>query len=277
MNQLSRGGLLSLFRPKLAVVNGIAAGGGYLLFPFAQVSAPLWRVMAGVTLLAAAGSAANQVLEQDLDRLMDRTKSRPLPQGTITPATAVVMACALLVAGLLLLSPQGLLPMLLGGAALAWYLGVYTPLKRRSPFALLAGGICGAMGPVIGWCGAGGSASDYRVILLAGLLYLWQIPHFWLFQHRHQDDYRLAGLPIFDPRTPGSSPTAFCRLWIIALMAGSFMLPLFGLIAPGLLPWYSTALLFLGTLSLVGPQRSRLAALNLFPLLVPLTLFIQGR
>jgi len=218
----------------------------------------------------------NQVLEQDLDRLMARTRSRPLPSGMVTSTAAGVMAGIALVAGLLLLAPGGLLPVFLGGATLAWYLGVYTPLKRRTPFALLAGGLCGAMGPVIGWCSAGGAATDYRVILLAGLLYLWQVPHFWLFQQRHQEEYRGAGIPILVPRASGTSPTPLCRLWIIALLAGSLLPPVYGLIGTGLLAWYGMALLALGGLALVGPERIRFASLNLLPLLLPLVLFVQG-
>jgi len=268
---------LPLFRPKLALMNGIAAAGGYLLFPWASSSAStLWRVTVGVTLLAATGSAVNQVMEQDLDRLMTRTRYRPLPQGHLTPPAALAMAGLCLALGLLLLSAGGVLPLLLGGAALACYLGVYTPLKRCTPFALVAGGICGALAPVIGWCSAGGKATDYRVMLLAGLIYLWQIPHFWLFQHHHSDDYRRAGLPLVTARTKDAGPTALCRLWIVALLAGSLLLPAFGLIGPGLAYWYAGALLCLGLLSFIGSEAILFACLNLFPLLVPVILVIQG-
>lgn len=270
--------LLPLFRPNLALMNGIAAAGGYLLFPWASDSAasPLWRVTAGVTLLAAAGSAANQVMERDLDRLMARTRTRPLPQGHLTPKAALALAGVCLAPGLCLLSAGGVLPVLLGGAALACYLGVYTPLKRRTPFALALGGICGALAPVIGWCSAGGKATDYRVMLLAGLLYLWQIPHFWLFQHQHRDDYRRAGLPLVSLRGKGTGPIALCRLWIVALLAGALLLPAFGLIGPVLAYWYAGGLICLGLLSLVGSERILSVSLNLFPLLVPMVLVIQG-
>jgi protoheme IX farnesyltransferase len=267
---------LALFRPRLSLMNGIAAAGGYLLFPAAASTALLIRVTAGVTLLAAAGSAVNQVMERDLDRLMARTRSRPLPQGHLTPKQALVMAGLCLVLGFFQLSASGVLPVLLGGTTLVCYLGVYTPLKRRTPFALALGGICGALTPVIGWCSAGGRAADYRVMLLAGLLYLWQIPHFWLFQHRHGSDYRRAGLPLVSARTKGAGPAALCRLWIVALLAGALLLPAFGLIGPGLAYWYAGALLCLGLLSLIGSETILFACLNLFPLLVPVVLVIQG-
>ena len=267
---------LRLCRPKLAIMNGIAAAGGYLLCPWPSTATSIGRITVGVTLLAAAGSAVNQVMERDLDLLMTRTQSRPLPQGELTPTEAMAVAGVCLALGLYLLSAGGLIPLLLAGAALACYLGVYTPLKRRTPLALAAGGICGAIPPLIGWCSAGGAITDYRVMLLAGLLYLWQIPHFWLFQHHHSADYRRAGIPLVIARAnKGASPTALCRLWIVALLAGSLLLPGFGLIVPPLAIWYTAALLLLGLLSLIGSETILFRCLNFFPLLIPLVLFVQ--
>ena len=119
---------LPLCRPKLAVLNSVAAAGGYLLFPLAAIATPLWRVTAGVTLLAAAGSAINQLMERDLDRLMARTRLRPLPQRQITPMEAMVVAGICLTLGLFLISAGGPIPLLLTSAALTCYLGIYTPL-----------------------------------------------------------------------------------------------------------------------------------------------------
>ncbi len=266
----------ALFRPKLALLNGMAAGGGYLLMPAAAASTPLWRVVAGVTLLAAAGSVFNQVLERDLDRLMARTRCRPLPQGRLSPKAAGVIGGLCLALGLWLLAAGGLCPVLLGGATLAWYLGVYTPLKRRTPFALALGGLCGAMPPVIGWCSAGGSPLDFRVMLLSGLLYLWQIPHFWLFQRRHGKEYLAAGIPLFAPRLKGTIPVALCRLWVMALLAASLLLPAFGLIGPGVTVWYTASLLILGLLALRGAETTLFSTLNLYPLLIPLALLFHG-
>jgi len=208
-----------LLRPRLALLNGVAAVGGYLLFPAEPRGLALSAAFCGVALLAAGGSAINQVLERDLDRLMARTRLRPLPQGQLTPAAATFIAAGLILLGLMLLGAVGgLLPMLIGAAALAWYLVVYTPLKRRTPLALMIGALCGALPPIIGWCLAGGNPADYQAVLLAGLLYLWQIPHFWLLQRRHADDYRNAGIPLFG----GSEIHAgFMGVWIMALIAAA--------------------------------------------------------
>ena len=269
-------GLFRLFRPRLALLNGATAVGGYLLFPAVVDPVRLVAVFTGVVLLAAAGSAFNQVLERDLDRLMERTRLRPLPAGGMGPLVATAMGCACLLAGLLFLAVgRYLLPMLLGAAALAWYLGVYTPLKRRTPLALAIGALCGAIPPVIGWCSAGGEPADYQVVLLAGLLYLWQIPHFWLLQLRHADDYRRAGIPLLQLRRNGSSPAGLCRLWIAALVVGTLLLPTFGVIGnPGVF-WFALLPLPLGITFLARSETVIFSSLNLFPLLLTLLFFIQ--
>lgn len=262
--------LLRLFRLRLAFLNGVAALAGYLLYPAAVRAVPLGALMGGVTLLAAGGSAVNQVLERDLDRLMVRTCKRPLPQGELTPFSGIVIGTVAIMGGLALLTAVGgPLPALLGAAALGWYLAVYTPLKRRTSLALALGAVCGAVPPVIGWCLAGGSPVDYRIMLLAGLLYLWQIPHFWLFQRRHAADYRSAGIPLLSP--PVREAGLFW-LWMFALTAAALLLPAFGIIGQHIALWYVVFPLPLAALSLARSERLLFPYLNLFPLLMTATL-----
>jgi heme o synthase len=268
--------LSRLVRLRLALLNGIAAGGGYFLFPAPAETAPGWGAFSGVALLAAGGSALNQVLERDLDGLMVRTRLRPLPQGDLTPAAATAIGGGCILAGLLLLwGVGGPLPALLGAAALAWYLGVYTPLKRRTPFALAIGAVCGALPPIIGWCLAGGDPADYRVIFLAGLLYLWQIPHFWLFQRRHADDFRRAGIPLFAVRENGDGPAGMCLLWIAALTAAAMLLPAFGIIDRHSAIWLAAFPLPCVIIRRFRAEAALFAYFNLFPLLVTLALFAR--
>jgi heme o synthase len=151
----------------------------------------------------------------------------------------------------------------------AWYLAVYTPLKRRTPLALPLGALCGAMPPLIGWCLAGGGPADFRIITLAGLFFIWQIPHFWLLQKRHADDYRRAGIPLSEIRQ------GLFGLWLVALIATALMLPAFGLIghhAAFLYGFFPSLLLIM---ALSRCDSSLFSYLNLFPLLVTLTLLIQ--
>jgi len=267
------GALTRLIRPQLALLNGVTAVCGYLLYPIHVQTVSLSAAFCAVALLAAGGSAINQMLERDLDRLMARTRQRPLPQGRLTPATAARIGGSLIVAGLTLLTlTGGLAAALLGAAPLVWYLAVYTPLKRRTSCALLIGALCGAVPPVIGWFLAGGDLSDYRVVLLAGLLYLWQIPHFWLLQRRHAEEYRSAGIPLFGEPERGSG---FMGIWIMALIATTMLLPAFGVIGPHLSAWCTLLSLPLPVMALLHRDRALFSYLNLFLVLITASLIFQ--
>jgi len=265
------GSLIKLFRLRLALLNGVTALGGVLLFPVPVRTVNLLAAFCGVTLLAMGGSALNQLLERDLDALMTRTMQRPLPQGRLSVATAALAgACAGLAGLVLLAAAGGLLPPLLGLAALVWYLALYTPLKRKPTLALPIGALCGAFPPLIGWTLAGGAPSDFRIITLAGVLFIWQIPHFWLLQERHGADYRLAGFPLV---TVGRG---LFGLWIAALTTAALMLPALGVIGRPSALWYAAISAPLLLLSLMRSRRPIFIYLNLFPLLVTLALFIAA-
>lgn len=265
--------LFPLFRPWLVLGNGAAAVGGYLLFPGELQRPRLLAVFFAVCLLAAAGSALNQVLESDLDALMERTRSRPLPSGTLTPLAATLIGMSLATAGQwLLIGWGGPSASLVGAAALMWYLVVYTPLKRRTPFALLVGAFCGMAPPAIGWAAAGGSLSDFRVVLLTGILYLWQVPHFWLLQRRWAVDYRRAGFPLFVPAGNSTFPVAVCRLWLAAVIAGAMMFPAFGIVGHAAPYWCAAFSIPLAVALFKRCEPLLAPCLNLFPLLLTLAL-----
>ena len=269
--------LARLFRLRLALLNGVAAIGGAVLFPVPTGAGQLWMVFSGVVLLAAGGSAINQALEHDRDRLMVRTRLRPVAVGLISPAVATLIGTAVVIAGIIVAGAAGgVMPALVGTCALLWYLAIYTPLKRRTPYALAAGALCGALPPIIGWCSAGGNILDYRILLLAGLLYLWQIPHFWLFQRRYADDYRAAGFPLLAAATRDAGFPGLFGLWIGALITASMLLPAFGLISQGSALWYALLPLPLIVMTLLRSEQALFSYLNLFPLLVTLMLMSQN-
>ena len=256
-----------LLRLRLSLMNGIAALGGGLLFPAPHNKTTLLAACVGVSLLAMGASALNQVLERRLDSLMTRTMGRPLPRGEMTPAMALCLGIGVILTGfVILLTVGGALPALFGLTGLVWYLGVYTPLKRKTPLALPVGALCGAVPPVVGWCLAGGSPLDFRIILLAGLLYLWQVPHFWLFQQRYAEDYRRAGIPLFQLHKGQFG------LWIVALAAAAMLLPLFGLAGRQPIVWFVVLSLPLAASWLSRSERLRFSCLNLVPLLIALAL-----
>ncbi|MSM39629.1 MAG: protoheme IX farnesyltransferase [Geobacter sp.] len=262
-----------LLRLPLALLNGIVAAGGYLLCSGGAMAAQFWLACGGVTLLGAGSSALNQVVERDIDAIMTRTRQRPLPRGDLSVRGAAAIGVLCLFAGCALLAATGsLLAVLLGVAAVLWYLCVYTPLKRRTSLSLALGALCGALPPVIGWCVAGGRADDPRIVLLAGLFYLWQIPHFWIFQQRHLADYRAAGLPLC---AEGEQGERICRLWLGALAVASLLLPVFNVIDREMALWYALLPVPLLLAPWRGGHRLLFSYLNLFPLLVTMVISIQ--
>ncbi|MBJ6726137.1 protoheme IX farnesyltransferase [Geomesophilobacter sediminis] len=267
--------LSRLFRARLALMNGIAALAGVVLHPRPGEAVLAALVFAGVALMAAGASALNQYRERDLDRLMLRTRSRPLPTGELGPGEVAVLGCGFAGGGfVLLLIAGGTLPAFLALAVLLWYLLVYTPLKRRTPFALAVGALCGALAPVIGWSAAGGSPVDFPPVHLAVLLYLWQVPHFWLLQRRHADDYRRAGFPLFDPASRGVNPLPFFLLWMLALICTALMLPAFGLVRHGAALCCAGLCAPLAVALFRRMEPALFAYLNLFPLLLTVALFV---
>jgi len=164
----------------------------------------------------------------------------------------------------------------LGLFALIWYNGVYTPLKRRTAFALLPGALCGALPPLMGWAAAGGGFADHRVVLLAGLLVLWQIPHFWLFALRHREDFARAGLPTVFDRLAPAQVGRLARHWILALACATLLLPACGLLR-------TPAALLLGLAAVAGlaanaarPRGEPFARLNGALALLLLALLVEG-
>jgi protoheme IX farnesyltransferase len=177
-----------------------------------------WTVLG--TALAAAGSMAlNQVIEADRDARMVRTKNRPLPGGAIGRRHALLVGLIAASAGLVLLAVRVRpLTAVLGLAVVLIYTLVYTPLKPRTPLCTLVGGICGAIPPMMGWTATGAGLS-FGAWVLAGVLFLWQIPHFLALAWMYRDDYRRGGfrmLPVVDPS--GRATGLIAVLYSLALL-----------------------------------------------------------
>jgi protoheme IX farnesyltransferase len=268
--------LSRLFRPRLAILNGVTAVGGACLFPAPAHAADLLAAFCGVTLLAMGGSALNQLLERDIDALMTRTMQRPLPQGRLTASATLLAGAGAILAGLALLTMTGgILPTLLGVAALAWYLAVYTPLKRKTALALPLGALCGAFPPLIGWSLAGGSITDYRIIILAGLLIIWQIPHFWLLQQRHEADYFRAGIPLVDFSTVGPGRVSLFLIWLTAMTTATMLLPALGGVERRVAPWFLLVAMIPLMVVTLRSKRLLFPAFSLFPLALTVILILQ--
>jgi len=221
--------LTRLIRFRLSAMVAASALAGYLLCPRDGYAAGAAALTLGIFFLTGACSALNQVQERATDALMERTASRPIPAGRLSPRAGLAAAGLLLVAALLLLQTTRSLPALaLGLFAVAWYNGLYTPLKKITSAAILPGALCGALPPVIGWAAAGGSVTDHRIAVLAGVFFLWQIPHFWLLAIRRSEDYRRAGLPTVAQTFTAAQTARITLVWIVALAVGTFLLAAVG-------------------------------------------------
>lgn len=153
----------------------------------------LLNTILGTAAVAFGSAAFNQLMEIDLDARMKRTADRPLPSRRMDPLVAFGIGWILSAIGIIHLAVQvGNLAAYLTAATVAIYVFVYTPLKRVSSANTLVGAIPGAIPPVIGWVGAGGSLG-WEAVFLFGLLFFWQLPHFIAINWLHRAEYESVG------------------------------------------------------------------------------------
>ena len=198
---------------------------GYFLYnPVLKPRALL--VVSGVFFLAMGSSAINQIQERKTDALMKRTASRPIPAGTIKLNHAIGFAVLFALAGTCMLWFTGS-PMatLLGIFTLLWYNGIYTPLKKVTAFAVFPGAIIGALPPLIGWTAAGGRPWEMEILAVAFLLFVGQMPHYWLLLLKIGHQFREAGMPVITTLLEPRQIRNLSFIWIAATAVIVLMLP----------------------------------------------------
>lgn len=190
-----------------------------------------WSGFIGLVLggffISGASGAANEIMERDLDKLMKRTQNRPLPLQLISLQEAYWFTVIIALLGISLLwiftnpltTGLGILSMLL-------YVFAYTPLKRVGPIAVFVGAIPGAMPPLLGWTAATGEVT-HQALIIFGIQFIWQFPHFWAIAWVSDEDYKRAGFKLL-PSGGGQDLNTAIQIMIYTL----FLLPL------GLLPSY---------------------------------------
>jgi protoheme IX farnesyltransferase len=163
----------------------------------------LMHTLLGTTLVAAGTAALNQYFERDMDAVMRRTAARPLPIGLLQPQEALLFGVGTLVFGSAWLAfAVNAVSALLALATTVLYLGLYTPLKKRTTLATAVGAIPGALPPLIGWAAATHGSLSLGAWLLFAILFFWQFPHFFAIAWMYREDYARAGirmLPVIDP------------------------------------------------------------------------------
>lgn len=221
--------MFRLIRLPLSLMVAGTAMAGALIMPGRPTGFTLWALGWGVFLLAAACSVLNQVQERASDALMRRTCQRPLASGLLSPGSGTALGLLLGSGGFAVLAMgTGTGSALLGMAALVWYLAVYTPLKRLSPLAVLAGTPCGAVPPLMGWLAAGGTLPDPQPLALTLFMLLWQVPHYWLLALPERDELRTAGFRVLPELTDRQLLTVSHR-WILGLALTTLLLPMLSL------------------------------------------------
>jgi heme o synthase len=217
---------VSLAKPGLTLMSVGTAVAGALLAPRVPnpVSA-LVLVAAGTLLLGSGCVALNQFLERDYDRMMRRTRNRPIPTGRIAPRAGLLFGSALAAAGITALAFTTLLAMLLGIVTLLSYVFVYTPMKRRSHFATAVGGLPGAIPPVIGWTAMTGSFSAEAYVLFL-VVFLWQMPHFLALGWMYRQDYAAGGYRLLPSLDGTGHTTARIILVYTAALLPASVLPM---------------------------------------------------
>ena len=188
---------------------------------------PVWLMAAtlvGGALAAGGANAINMVVDVDIDRVMKRTKNRPLVTGAMTPRAALVFALALEAAAFVELTlVVNLLSAVLALSATLFYVFVYTLwLKRRSTQNIVIGGAAGAVPVLVGWAAVTNSLAWAPVVMFA-VIFIWTPPHFWSLAVKYRDDYAAAHVPMLPVVASMKRTTTEIVYYTVALVAVSFL------------------------------------------------------
>ena len=215
-------------------------------------AAVAWGAMVGIGLSAASAASFNHYFDRDIDALMRRTRTRPLPSGALPPVAAVALGVVLgVLAMVVLVATTNVLAAGIALASILYYALFYTVwLKRRTPLNIVIGGGAGASAPLIAWAAVTGRV-ELPAVLLASIIFLWTPPHFWALALYRSDDYARAGIPML-PVTDGEEETRRQILLYSLVLAASTVV-----VAPlaGLGALYAASAAVLGGVFVAGAVR----------------------
>ncbi len=217
---------LELLKMRLSFLVAFSCAFGYALAAQGNIN---WTVLLMLTLggflLSGASVCINQIIERDLDKIMNRTMNRPIPTRRISVNEAIVFAIICMTLSFLILTIfTNLFTVLLSFVSMVLYSFVYTPLKRVGPIAVFVGAIPGALPPLLGWIAATNSIS-HEAMIIFGIQFIWQFPHFWAIAWVADDDYKKAGFKLL-PSGGGKDLNTAIQIMVYTM----FLIPL------GLLP-----------------------------------------
>jgi len=258
---------VTLTKPRLNLLVLITTLAGlYLAEPTGVSSVLLLHTLVGSALVAGGAAALNQVFERTTDGLMRRTRGRPLPAGRLGAPEGFVLGATLSLLGLAELAyftnPTAAA---VAAVTLASYVFLYTPLKTRTSLATLIGAVPGALPPVIGWTAATGVISEPALVLF-GIVFLWQMPHFLAIAWMYRDDYARAGIPLLPVLEPDGRRTGYQALLYASVLWPVSLLP--AVVGLAGLPYSAVAtvlgFLYIGLSVRFAQERSHANARKLF-------------
>ena len=274
---------LELSKSRIVLMVLITTAAGFLFAPGEVSGLLMLHTLLGTALVAAGTNALNQYVERDRDGRMQRTRSRPLPAGRITPRAALLFSSAIAIIGTIYLAlAVNWLTALLGAFTLTSYIFVYTPLKRVSAICTIIGAVPGAIPPLMGWTAATNQLSLGGWIVF-GMLFLWQLPHFMAISWMYREDYARGGFAMLSVRdTDGTAVARQAIYYTLALLPVSLAPALFGM--TGTMYFIGTALagavLLAATIRFFfdrGHARALFMTSNLYLLMVMLLLVANAR
>ena len=269
-----------LIGSKIQIDRGIAEG----------INWTNWLILiVGGFLVTGAANCFNEIIEVDLDKLMSRTKDRPMPAGRMTTGQGLVLGLVMGIAGTWLLGKLNLETGLISVFSILLYAFAYTPLKQKSPIAVFVGAIPGALPPLIGYIAAIGGQSevgyvpvDYQIAIILFLVqFVWQFPHFWSIAWVLDDDYKKAGFRLLPTkkRDKTSAVITFISTLILIPVSllptflgfGGYYIAGFSLVAGLIFSWYAYKLMV--DLELVSARKVMFASFFYIPLVQLVLLF----
>ncbi len=223
--------ILELNKVKITLAVTLTTIAGYVLAKNTFDTGLVLPVL-GIFILACGSAALNHYQDKDKDALMKRTNNRPIPSGKISPNLVLLIAISEIAIGTYIIYlGSNFLAAQLGLLALIWYNGIYTPLKRKTAFAVVPGSIIGAIPPMVGWVAGGGELSDPRLFVLAFFFFIWQVPHFWLLMLKYGKEYEDAGYPTITSMISKQQIKNATFMWTAATAVTALMIPVSGLMS----------------------------------------------
>ena len=187
----------------------------------------LFYLTIGGILIVSSSNIFNQIIEKDLDKLMKRTKNRPLPKNEISQSLAMTIAIIFTIIGLYFMYSINLKVAILSAVSLFLYVALYTPLKLITPLSVFVGAIPGAFPIMIGWVAATNNLGVEAITLFL-MQFFWQFPHFWSIGWSQSMDYEKAGFKMLPTGKKDKSTAAqilFYSIWSVLIS----VIPFFGI------------------------------------------------